>query len=1511
MHFFSRKKALLTASLAALSGLAACGDDVVVPVAPTPVVIIMTPGNAALNIGDVQTFAVQITGGSTTAAPTLASCTSSNPSVATATKSATLSACTVTAVAAGSVTITAATSSSPAVVTSSSVTVSAKTQAATGLSLSPNVANLAPQQTVLVTPNVTRADTSVKVVYAYTSSNTAVATVPANGGTNGSVLVTALAQGTTTITATATATGTGFSTSVMTASATITVGAAPAGLTGLSVTPTSLNLAVGRTGGLQSTITRPATGAPNYTITYTSSNPAVATVAKGADSSTAIVTAIATGNANITVKASTAGNATYAAADLIQVVQVQVQSLANVSIQEVNQGPTVSTGLDSAYSNVPAGTGNIPVGPDHGVIAGIRRTLNPQIGLPIDVTNTKDQIQVILNLQPNGQRVDSVVVYVDSGFTGTTTARRAAARQIYTNGDAGNQQTVSITAFILTDDFTPNEVTGNGDVHYVNGLKRISASVWTTLAAGQLCGTVVATNNTTPCELQNASNVRQNVNFNNIDGFAMKMTRPANSATDAASRTWWGGPTVSDIGQPSGLGTFQTYPVIFTPGRTIQHVSATFGRCLGFQTPSGIPNFVTDSAGPWIFTFGNGAPATPPTSSKHIACTSVGAYDAADQFRFEDYPMVVASLDNQNNPGPRTIYAYNPNTGTEPFAGPRTGVLGLFRTSPQLVSPDAIRVDYQAPVLSLAVTQPNGERWVNDAYLFNSNYSANDFIDATLPVTGVGVGLFSTPSSTVDNRNTIFRVASANPACGPQTFQDVNSGIGTRRTASVAQVFSIAPNTNRESPCDFTNNAFVAQATETDRLGNRGTIGNVFIPATTNPVAAAIPATPLFGIDNTAPEVVLPYDGGGPIADMPNIYRATGDSIFQPVNGAVAATPIATTGLATDFWFGARYTDTRSGFFFSNHGTRTVKRFAPNATPLLSNRAVVTTVASRTMSYGGGGGNQGNPVETEDNIYRRDSVTIYGAGSLATTAGPNTFPQTANPLPGYYQYNLTITDRAGNSTTLQERAVIDQTSPIVTGTTIPPVFGATGTAAAVAQTFFPTGTDDVEAVDWDLMLRYNALSLVGDSSSGSTIITDGARMRFRRDRFANLHNAWAVFGDTLLATPFGPAAVLSGTGMTLPIPSIRSLEPVDSTDAPISYGSGAVNPFTGFKPNKVGVYAFDVRATHVSQGAPYGWPAPYASNLPFSSLGMTNLFPTLAPSGGEAGYTENLFVGNISNGSVWDTKDLNPATTAMDRLVSWSGFGGTGSNIEFRAVTSTIVTQPPFPMVHLFKWEVDAQHTGTGLGVNETTLNDSASGNWVYIGTVNAAAPSNPAVNDQGSTRFWRYGFSSAAFPSVTNGMIVQPGVTTGCYRAVGVDASGDGITTKSYGTGCPVPGVFANQTQVVASATNMTITLRAYGNGAGSITSTGPGAAFVLNKTATNGVERVSQNRPNVGMSFTIAPSVGYTLDRAPQGCTTLSAAVYPMTTTSPINSVTCTYTVNAPGTITAIFETIGAGGP
>jgi len=120
---------------------------------------------------------------------------------------------------------------------------------------------------------------------AWRSSNTAVATVDAQSG-----LVTAVAPGTTQISVSGA--------NVLASPITITVTSAPAGQVAAVVVtpPASTNLNVGDTLQLQATA-KDASGAvvPNATITWSSSNPSVATV-----SSTGLVTAVAAGTVSIT-----------------------------------------------------------------------------------------------------------------------------------------------------------------------------------------------------------------------------------------------------------------------------------------------------------------------------------------------------------------------------------------------------------------------------------------------------------------------------------------------------------------------------------------------------------------------------------------------------------------------------------------------------------------------------------------------------------------------------------------------------------------------------------------------------------------------------------------------------------------------------------------------------------------------------------------------------------------------------------------------------------------------------------------------------------------------------------------------------------------------------------------------------------------------------------------------------------------------------------------------------------
>lgn len=152
------------------------------------------------------------------------------------------------------------------------------TVAVTGVSVSPNSATVGLGATQQLSATITPANATNQSV-TWTSSNTAVANVNASG------VVTGVATGTSTITA-KTADGN------KTATAAITVSAIA--VTGVSVSPNSASLFAGATQQLSATIS-PA-NASNKTVSWVSNNNGVATV-----NASGLVTAVAAGNANITV----------------------------------------------------------------------------------------------------------------------------------------------------------------------------------------------------------------------------------------------------------------------------------------------------------------------------------------------------------------------------------------------------------------------------------------------------------------------------------------------------------------------------------------------------------------------------------------------------------------------------------------------------------------------------------------------------------------------------------------------------------------------------------------------------------------------------------------------------------------------------------------------------------------------------------------------------------------------------------------------------------------------------------------------------------------------------------------------------------------------------------------------------------------------------------------------------------------------------------------------------------
>ena len=174
------------------------------------------------------------------------------------------------------------------------------------VSVSPTTVTLNVGATTALAATVLPADADNKNVV-WSSSNPAIATVNANG------VVTAVAEGNCVITVTTLDGG-------KTAQCAATIESATVHVTGVTVSPTVMTINVGETSAVTATVL-PA-DATDKSVTWTSSNPSVATVDASGN-----VTAIAEGNANITVR-TTDGNYT---AQCAATVEAQPQPTAAIT----------------------------------------------------------------------------------------------------------------------------------------------------------------------------------------------------------------------------------------------------------------------------------------------------------------------------------------------------------------------------------------------------------------------------------------------------------------------------------------------------------------------------------------------------------------------------------------------------------------------------------------------------------------------------------------------------------------------------------------------------------------------------------------------------------------------------------------------------------------------------------------------------------------------------------------------------------------------------------------------------------------------------------------------------------------------------------------------------------------------------------------------------------------------------------------------------------------------------
>jgi hypothetical protein len=192
----NRNRSLIAASVLAVFGLAACGDDVsVTPPAPIRITAInVAPQSASVPVGGTQAFSASVvTNGGAGDVDMTVTWSSGNTAVATVNATTGV----VTGVTVGSTTITATSNEDNTIAGSGAITVTPAANNLTAFSITPTDVTLGTGATITLVPNVTTIGNPT-VTYTYTSSNTSVATV-----TNAGV-VTAVAAGTAVITATAT-----------------------------------------------------------------------------------------------------------------------------------------------------------------------------------------------------------------------------------------------------------------------------------------------------------------------------------------------------------------------------------------------------------------------------------------------------------------------------------------------------------------------------------------------------------------------------------------------------------------------------------------------------------------------------------------------------------------------------------------------------------------------------------------------------------------------------------------------------------------------------------------------------------------------------------------------------------------------------------------------------------------------------------------------------------------------------------------------------------------------------------------------------------------------------------------------------------------------------------------------------------------------------------------------------------------------------------------------------------
>jgi len=1048
------------------------------------------------------------------------------------------------------------------------------------------------------------------------------------------------------------------------------------------VSPASVSMAVGAKVTLAASVDAGA-GVTNRGVTWSSSNTAVATV--GTDG---------------TVTGVTAGTATIIAASA---ADPNVKGAAAVTVTGGNtQPPTVT-------------------------ISSINQTNAAGQSVPANLTGAFGQLDVILNVDSNGQQLKSVSATMTC--PGPTTMTQAQTISAASSDIAAEAAAAPITLSFNTALF--NATTGAPTLR--NGQCSLAATATTSATTPQ-----TATTNT-GLVLANVDGVVLSETFaayTNVEGVTTKTT-----ANDGSGLPWKGGAV-----------TITALPVLYS-GRTITgggSVSITLPGSTG-ATQTISPTAAGAVTATWSATAGSGSRVTGMT----LYCGATGV--AAGLTNCGPLPPQAAYPNEANGSTPLGVL---PNVIALDASGNDLGLAVLNFTQPALNLPNPVfRLDNGAVEPPSWLSTPGRQGgWVNGSYVFTGTGGANflasngttkyqscgDGPNAPAPAGAYacsataaqfGVSAGSTTGNSGTNGLTTFTYYYM-PAASYSAAQ-----IGANGTAAPAAGSLNGGNNlsyaNAQAACSTTgwtkfstgadiaesagNTQYVTRVFETDALGNARCTDLAVNP---NTIAGAAPnintgafAFATFGVDKTAPTAgYVDYSAA-------NSPTAASNNDALCLNAAPNLGLPCTRGIA-NFNITIGLSDNASGFGNLPVTTMVTRLAVDPATGLASNTGGTFNNGFACPS----GLSQGACSTTATSQTIRGDANGIGSGPYAATGDflPGSTPGTPGATNagcvgcGYFTYSQTPLDLARNA------------AATVTGTAAPTISGASSTGApgyrqVVIDTWAPTvggiavpasiiggasasfatsAIDNLDLVSTDYTLTYAA------APSGDPI----ANLPIR----ANGPNVGVAF-DNVLTT---------SSSFNLAIPFfIRNVATTTAGGAP---------QLNGVAPSQIDVRVYD-GAGNAS--------APGTSLINIANVPQNNLTDfTIAPPGANVNAKMTSFsvtnaVANISNcaggGCPGGVAPANPITVTLTAAAA----GVEGANFQFLN---------PFTQIQFYYF-------------------DTVSGQWKLIGTAVA-----PVVTDNNppTVRTFTWTLATPFDPPATLG----GGPLN--ILALGVNAVGDGLAS-------------------------------------------------------------------------------------------------------------------------------------